>query len=152
MVAIVCVSCAARNFFSKKCFGLHGDVQIIFNLFFCLCYNFIIYFVFFSNCKILPPLFAASISAIWKTVTGQSLGTQLTESPITENTMVGFFLPLMNVFLIFSHIVFANLQKKNDTVYRKLSTNPNFHSCTSTYTQDEINSMTFIVIGIVTKK
>lgn len=36
-----------------------------------------------------PPLFAASIRAVWNTEVGQGLGTQLSESPITENTMVG---------------------------------------------------------------
>lgn len=40
--------------------------------------------------KFVPPaLFAASIRAVWKRVVGQGLGTKLSESPITENTMVG---------------------------------------------------------------
>lgn len=36
-----------------------------------------------------PPLFAASISAVWNTVFGQGLGAKLSESPMTENTIVG---------------------------------------------------------------
>lgn len=45
-----------------------------------------------------PPLFAASIRAVWKTVVGQGLGTKLSESPITENTMVGLVFPSLDLF------------------------------------------------------
>lgn len=47
-----------------------------------------------------PPLFAASISAVWNIVLGQGLGTKLSESQITENTMVGLLFPSLETFLV----------------------------------------------------
>ena len=52
-----------------------------------------------------PPLFAASMSAVWNTVLGQGRGTNLSESPITENTMVGVDL---TASLIAFHVDFTS--------------------------------------------
>lgn len=38
--------------------------------------------------------------AVWNTVFGQGLGTKLSESPITENTMVGLVFPSSDVLLV----------------------------------------------------
>ena len=53
-----------------------------------------------------PPLFAASMRAVWNTVLGQGRGTKLSESPITENTMVGVTL---TASLISSHTFLIQL-------------------------------------------
>lgn len=53
-----------------------------------------------SNNTLPPPLFAASMSAVWNTVFGQGLGTKLSESPITENTMVGLVFPSSDVLVV----------------------------------------------------
>lgn len=63
----------------------------------CQCYSF--YLKKYTSTVIPPPLFAASISAVWKRVVGQGLGTKLSESPITENTMVGVELIFTALFL-----------------------------------------------------
>lgn len=50
-----------------------------------------------------PPLFAASMRADWKRVVGHGLGTKLSESPITENTIVGVEL----IFTALSSVLYS---------------------------------------------
>lgn len=59
--------------------------------------------IFYLSKFVPPPLLAASIRAVWKRVVGHGLGTKLSESPITENTIVGVDLtPSFMAFHAFS--------------------------------------------------
>lgn len=57
----------------------------------------------YTETVIPPPLFAASMRAVWKRVVGHGLGTKLSESPITENTIVGVEL----IFTALSSVLYS---------------------------------------------
>lgn len=84
-----CNSVSVQHWLCLQEYNISGFILLItpFLQWQCQCYSF--YLKKYTSTVIPPPLFAASISAVWKRVVGQGLGTKLSESPITENTMVG---------------------------------------------------------------